>query len=67
MAANHHPSPPMSVQMHHGPPGPPPPPPPPQGQPYLASRQMPTVNEMVWIQLGMEHPPPYPMLLTMLE
>ncbi len=51
--AQHHPSPPMPMHMHHGPPGPPPPPPgAPQNAQYAPSRQILTMNEAVWIQIG---------------
>ncbi|KAL2136684.1 hypothetical protein VTI74DRAFT_2095 [Chaetomium olivicolor] len=49
--ANHHPSPPMQMQMHHGPPGPARAPVPPQS--FSASRQtLMQLNEAVWIQIG---------------
>ncbi|KAL2015911.1 hypothetical protein VTK56DRAFT_4549 [Thermocarpiscus australiensis] len=49
--ANHHPSPPMQMQMHHGPPGPARPPVPPQL--FASSRQtLLQMNEAVWIQIG---------------
>ena len=48
--ANHHPSPPMQMQMHHGPPGPARPPVP---QSFSSSRQtLLQQTEAVWIQLG---------------
>ncbi len=46
--ANHHPSPPMQMQMHHGPPARPPVP-----QSFSSSRQtLLQQTEAVWIQLG---------------
>ncbi|KAH8907104.1 TPR-like protein [Coniochaeta sp. PMI_546] len=51
MAPNHHPSPPMAMQLHRGPPGPPPPPEP-QSGPYLPSQQLAGLNEEVWLRLG---------------
>lgn len=51
--ANHHPSPPMAMQMHHGPAQQPPPQAPQQmGSSYQTSRQMHALNEAVWIQIG---------------
>lgn len=55
MAPNHHPSPPMAMQLHRGPPGPPPPPEQ-QAGPYLPSQQLQILNEEVWLRLG-ESPP----------
>jgi hypothetical protein len=54
MAPNHHPSPPMAMQLHRGPPGPPPPPEA-QAGPYLPSQQLAALNEEVWLRLGMLH------------
>jgi hypothetical protein len=51
MAPNHHPSPPMPMQLHRGPPGPPPPPPP-QAGPYMPQEQLASLNEEVWVRLG---------------
>ncbi|KAK0706524.1 hypothetical protein B0T26DRAFT_656107 [Lasiosphaeria miniovina] len=49
--ANHHPSPPMQIQMHHGPPGPPGALPPSPG--WVQGRQtLMQLNEIVWVQLG---------------
>jgi hypothetical protein len=49
--ANHHPSPQMAMQMHHGaPPGPPPP-----GAMHYSqapSRNILSVNEHLWMQIG---------------
>lgn len=57
MAQNHHPSPPMAMQLHRGPPGPPPPPEP-QAGPYLPSQQLQGLNEEVWLRLGKLHRTP---------
>ena len=47
----------MQMRVHHPAQGPPPPPPPPgpapQNAPYMPSRQIAAMNEMVWVQLGM--------------
>jgi glucose repression mediator protein len=59
MGPQHHPSPPMAMQMHRGPPGPPPPGP--QGAPY-PSGQLQALNEEVWLQLGMLHQNPQSLL-----
>ncbi|KAK3315113.1 hypothetical protein B0H66DRAFT_334277 [Apodospora peruviana] len=49
--ANHHPSPPMQMQMHHGPPGPPGPPAP--ASSFTQTRQnLMQMTELVWIQIG---------------
>ncbi|KAI5863499.1 TPR-like protein [Durotheca rogersii] len=51
--ANHHPSPQMAMQLHHGPPAPPPPPGPAPGAPWTTpSRHIVAVNEALWMQIG---------------
>lgn len=53
--ANHHPSPPMQMQMHHGPPAAPRPPIPPGS--FASSRQtLSQLNEAIWVQLGNARP-----------
>ncbi|KAK9424632.1 hypothetical protein SUNI508_03508 [Seiridium unicorne] len=50
--ANHHPSPQMPMQMHHGPQGPPPPGAAQYPQQAAPSRQINGVNELLWLQIG---------------